>query len=363
MRKGASVTESIEVAELVRAKPKLGSSAPPRPDDREDRVVTAVLDPCADEIASALERDFPGLEILRGDVDDELGPQAAEVQILITRGATSDGRRISPDAIERMPRLVWTQALSTGYEHLEAALAERPDVLLSTARGVAASSVSEMVIFQLLALSRNARQHVRNQIDAVWDRSVEQTLLCGRAVGIVGFGAIGTRVAEVCQALGMVVYALARTRRTHPAVDRFFTRLELSAMAAEVDFLVLALPLTSETEKLVDRDLLSVMKPTAYVVNVSRGEVIDDQALLDALEGGLIAGAALDAFVTEGPDLPAQNPLWSREDVFATPHVAGRHTNWVNDMLQYVYPNMSAFLAGDLDKMINVVNRIEGQRV
>ena len=155
------------------------------------------------------------------------------------------------------------------------------------------------------------------------------TELAGATVAVLGLGAIGSTVARICRAgFGMRVVGLVRTPGPRPHVDRAFERRELAGALAEADAVVLALPLTPATEHIVDAAGLAAMKPEAYLVNVGRGRLVDEAALIEALRAGRLAGAGLDVAATEPP--PPESPLWTLPNVLLTPHQAP-FTNRVTD--------------------------------
>jgi D-2-hydroxyacid dehydrogenase (NADP+) len=251
-----------------------------------------------------------------------------------------------------MARLEWVHCLISGTDQLRPALEERRDILLTSSRGIHGPQMSEMALLHMLWLNRQAGRMHRNQLVHVWE-AWEQRALDGKTVGIVGLGAIGERLARVCKALDMTVYGVSRTDRPVDGVDRVFDRSQLVDVAGQVDFLVLVLPRTADTEDLVDAEVLAAMRPTAFLVNLARGGVVDEDALLQALRDGRIAGAGLDVFATE--PLPVDSPFWDLENVLVTPHVGGRSDRYGQQLLTIVEPNLRRYLAGDRKDMINVV--------
>jgi D-2-hydroxyacid dehydrogenase (NADP+) len=303
-------------------------------------------------VAERLAARFPAVRFRATNVfpDDE---ELAEVDVLMTKGADATSL-ITGELIAKMPRLSFVQAMVSGSDLFQAALADRPGVLLARCRGVHGPQVSEMALLHMLALSRQVRRIVRNQDDLLYDRP-EQRMLCGRCVGIVGLGVIGSRLARICRALGMTVYGLSRTTREVEGVDRLFLVDQLLEFAAEVDFLVLVVPHTSETDKMIDARVFAAMKPTAVLVNVARAAVVDEDALREALERGQIAGAGIDVW----PEWDSPSPLWKLDNVFATPHLAGDHVGYGDQILGILATNLGAYLAGTPERMEHVV-RLEG---
>jgi phosphoglycerate dehydrogenase-like enzyme len=153
----------------------------------------------------------------------------------------------------------------------------------------------------------------------------------------------------------MTVAGISATPREVPGFDRIYPRADLVKVAGEFDYLVVISPLTEETRSLVNAEVLRAMKPTARLVNVGRGAVIDENALIQALREEWIGGAALDAFIQE--PLPADHPFWSMNNVYLTPHIAGRHDGMVSQVLDIFQTNLHYYLNGDFQSMINLTNR------
>jgi D-2-hydroxyacid dehydrogenase (NADP+) len=185
-----------------------------------------------------------------------------------------------------------------------------------------------------------------------WDRW-PQPLLAGKTVVIVGVGAIAEVLAPRCKAFGMTVYGISNSSRRPPGFDEILSRDELPRGAAAADFLVLIVPHSAQTESLIDAAVLSCMKPSAYLINVARGGVLDEQALLASLREQRIAGAALDVFRER--QLPADSPLWSEDRIIITPHIGGMSDVYLDQAYPIVRDNIKLFLAGNLTDMKNIV--------
>jgi phosphoglycerate dehydrogenase-like enzyme len=227
-------------------------------------------------------------------------------------------------------------------------------VIITNIRGIHGAPVSEAALMMMLALARDFADSLRNQDRQVWTRWPAQ-LLDGKTVGILGVGLIAEVLAPKCKALGMTVAGFTSAKRAVPGFDRMYDRGELIAQAGTLDHLVLLAPYSEETRNLVDARVLAAMKPSSYLINLARGGIVDEDALLRALEQGRIAGAALDVFQEE--PLPAGHPLWSAKNVLITPHLGGFSDVYAARALPTVEHNMACFLRGELDQMINVVRR------
>jgi phosphoglycerate dehydrogenase-like enzyme len=261
------------------------------------------------------------------------------------------GRAFDRDCLARAKRLKWFQCLITGTDHLTPVLAGS-QVVLTNARGIHGPQMSELAILQMLALSRNVAQTVRNQDSHVWER-YKPRVLDRRTVVIVGIGAIAEHIAKVCKAFGMTTVGVTNTPREVAGFDRVYPRAKLLEAAAEADFLIALLPYNAANDKAIDDAVLRAMKSSAFLINIARGGVVDEQALLEALDEGRIAGAGLDVFV-ENP-LPASSPFWDRKNVFITPFVGGQSDQYERNIMGIIEPNLRAFLAGRYEDMINRV--------
>src|ERR1700704_1886168 len=261
------------------------------------------------------------------------------------------GRALDAECLARSKKLRWFQCLITGTAHLAPVLAGSR-VILTNARGIHGPQMAEMAILHMMALSRRVPQLVRNQADHVWDRILPH-VLDRRTVAILGVGAIAEHVAKVCKAFGMTTIGISRTPRQLEGFDAVYPRAKLLEAAAQADFLLALVPYTKENDKIVDAAVFAAMKPTAYLINIARGGVVDETALVQALRARKIAGAGLDVF--EEAPLPPSPPLWDMDNVFITPFIGGRSDHYEESIMSIIEPNLQSFLAGREDAMINRV--------
>lgn len=300
----------------------------------------------ADFLARA-RRDFPGLDLFATDDRDAASGALAAAEAIIAHHFQFDEALLT-----RAPKLRWIQSLTTGTDAILRLSALSPEVVVTSTRGMHGPQVSELVLLDMLALARDLPRMLRNQQQRQW-RRWPQPLLLGKTAVIVGVGSIAETLGPRCKALGMTVYGVSGSTRRPPGFDRIFDRGELPHAASLADFLVLIVPLTPQTENLVDRRVLGAMKPSAFLVNVARGGVLDEQALLEALHEGRLAGAALDVF--RQTPLPADSPLWSEERLILTPLIGGMSDVYLEQAYPIVRRNLQCFLAGRPDEMLNVV--------
>jgi phosphoglycerate dehydrogenase-like enzyme len=213
--------------------------------------------------------------------------------------------------------------------------------------------MSELAMLLMLALTRRFPDTVRNQDKSGWDRWPAE-LLWKKKVGIFGLGAVGEEIALRCKAFGMTVYGINRSGKGADAVDRMFGLDGLLTVAREVDYFIVVVPLTPETRGRVGAEVVSAMKPTAFLLNLARGPVVDEKALIRALESRTIAGAGLDVFNEE--PLPQGHPFWKMKNVIVTPHVGGTSTFYVSQVLPIFRENLRRYLKGERHTLINVVD-------
>jgi phosphoglycerate dehydrogenase-like enzyme len=305
-----------------------------------------ILDSLAEEYRKGLEPEFPDLVIRACKTENEVGDFIEKTRILLTFN-------ISDELIRKAVTLEWIQALGTGVDSI-LGLSSRPkSVLLTSTRGIHGPQMSELAILLMLALTRRFPETVRNQDKAVWDRWPSE-LLWQKKAGILGLGAVGEEIARKCKAFGMTVYGVNRSKKQVDAVDRFFGLDGLLIVAREVDFFIVVVPLTPETRGMVGAEVISAMKPSAFLLNLARGPVVDEQALIYALESRTIAGAALDVFNEE--PLPQNHPFWKMKNVIVTPHIGGTSPFYAGQVLPIFKENLRRYLRGERHTLINRVD-------
>ncbi|KAF0193820.1 MAG: D-isomer specific 2-hydroxyacid dehydrogenase NAD-binding protein [Bacillota bacterium] len=228
---------------------------------------------------------------------------------------------LRPDQIALGERLRLIQVQSAGVDFMLCPELQASPAKLCTTSGIHAETIAEHVLGMMLSLIRKFPQTILNQSRSHWE-VLEPQLLHGKRLGIVGFGSIGQAIGLRARAFGMHVVGLRRHPAPSSCADEIWADDRLNELLPLVDHLVIAVPLTPQTKGLINRTRLQLLKPTAYIYNISRGTVIDEPALTEALTQGRLAGAGLDVFWEE--PLPAGSPLWSHPNVLVTPHSAGQ---------------------------------------
>ena len=260
------------------------------------------------------------------------------------------GAALTQDIFGDAKRLKWVHAFGTGVDGIVDQPGLRPEVIVTSTRGVHGAPLSEMAIMAMLALARDLPRSIRAQQKHVWDR-FRARLLYRKTVAIVGVGLIAADLAPRLKALGMTVIGVTQTPRDLPGFDRFALRERLAETVSECDFVVLLLPHEPRTHGLFGRGALAAMKRGAYLINIARGGVLDEDALAELLKSGHLAGAALDAVQQE--PLAPDHPLWDAPNLLLTPHLGGFYDDYAYDSIDQINANMIKFRAGAFDAMIN----------
>ncbi len=305
-----------------------------------------ILDSLGEEYRKALEPEFPDLVIRACKTENEVGDFIEKTRILLTFS-------ISDELIRKAVTLDWIQALGTGVDSILALPSLPRGVLLTSTRGIHGPQMSELAMLLVLALTRRFPDTVRNQDKAVWERWPGE-LLWQKKAAILGLGAVGEEIARKCKAFGMTVYGINRSKKSVGSVDRFFGVEGLLTAARGADYFIVVVPLTAETRGMVGAEVFAAMKPTSFLLNLARGPVVDEKALIRALESKTIAGAALDVFDEE--PLPQGHPFWEMKNVIVTPHIGGTHTSYAGQVLPIFQENLRRYLRGERHTLINRVD-------
>jgi phosphoglycerate dehydrogenase-like enzyme len=304
------------------------------------------------KIVAIAPPDFPALERLRSMPEVEL-VAAKEAEALRGRFEGVEVVVLAPlygavlsELWLELKDVRWIQSLSAGVETLPFDLLRRSPIVLTNSRGLYADALGEWAIAAMLWFTKDLRRLARSQEARRWDPFFVERLE-GKSAGIIGLGGIGRAVARRAEAMGVRVTAVSRRRESgDPTVDE---------VIRESDFVVLATPLTPSTRGLMSRERLESMRSSAVLINLSRGAVVDQAALVDLLRERRIRGAALDVFEVE--PLPADDPLWSLDNVLLSPHSAD-HTSDAHDrVMTFFLENLARYRRGE--PLENVVDKVE----
>jgi phosphoglycerate dehydrogenase-like enzyme len=296
--------------------------------------------------------------ITTADDPETLDRAAPEADVILYSGLT--GKTSFAHVWKRAKNVRWVHSLSAGVEKLLIPEFVESPVPLTNARGVFKRPLAEFVVLGMLYFFKHVRRLVENQRNHRWDDFLVDWLP-GKVMGVVGYGEIGRECATLAKALGVKIYATRRKPElssSDPILDRVFRVTDLREMLKQVDVVVAAAPLTPATRHMLSGPEFDVMKPSAIVMNVGRGPVIDETALIKALQDKRVAGAALDVFEQE--PLASESPLWDMENVLISPHCTDRtrEPDWLDLSAKCFVENFERFLAAK--PLMNVVDKEAG---
>ncbi|CAH1659878.1 D-2-hydroxyacid dehydrogenase [Hyphomicrobiales bacterium] len=275
---------------------------------------------------------------------EELRERAPEADVLVASGLWRN------DLLPHLPKLRFIQSISAGTDQFDKAAIDAAGIRLASAQGGNERAVAEHAMSLILGLTRQIHFARDNQAKPYWrpmigDRARREDELGGKTLVVVGLGRIGLRLAKLASAFDMRVIGVRRSAEPQPHVAAVMHPDKLVEAVAEADFVALTCPLTPETEGLIDARILAAMKPSAFLINVARGRVVDEAALIAALTAHSIAGAGLDC-VAEEP-LPAASPLWRLPQVIVTPHSAGETRAYETNVIDILLDNLDRLGRGE----------------
>lgn len=299
-------------------------------------------------VRTALEEAIPDLDlrVARTPPESERYIDSAEIVV---------ASRLPRELLDAAEHLRWIQALSSGVGFYDVDVIRERGIILTNAAGMHAEPIAEQVLAYMLIFERGLHHGFRQQQRHVWER-FEGGELKDKTLGVVGVGAIGSRIAELGSMLEMTVLGIKRHLDSMPdAVDEAFApdRDDLFEVLRRSDYIVVSCRLTDETRGLLGAEEFGAMDDSAVVINIARGEVIDEDALIEALRQHVIRGAGLDVYREE--PLPADSPLWELSNVVMTPHMAGSTPRKPERIADFFSENYVAYLDDDPDAMVNRV--------
>lgn len=322
-------------------------------------VLTVAL---SDELKSAIEAISPHIKLMDASevsraryMDDPVSQK--KLDTMLSDAEIIFGPVQAKGLIARAPKLKWIQFASAGADRFLLPEIVESKVVLTSVSGIHATPIGEFVMELMLMFVKKAPLCFEMKQKKEWQR-FSPTVLRGKTVGIIGLGAIGQEVARLSKAFGMKVIATRRSTRSNHArnVDVLLPSEKLPRLLSESDFIVLSLPLTPETRKLIGSEELRMMKPTAYIINIGRGPLIDEPALVQALKENRIAGAGLDVFTVE--PLPEDSPIWDLPNVIFSPHTSGGMEDYLGKASEIFCQNLRRYLDGK--KLINIIDKKKG---
>jgi D-2-hydroxyacid dehydrogenase (NADP+) len=308
-----------------------------------------IIDVHAETYRDRLQEEFPQLEFALAHSAAEAAGDLADIDVLICFGIA-----VNDSILMRASNLKWIQSLATGVDHFLRCPSLKPDVLITSGRGIHGPSMREQVVYLMMGVSRDVARQVEDKKARVWQRRLWSTL-DGKTAVVVGVGVVGIAIGELFKALGMTVIGVTRTPRAIAGFDEIIPTDRLAEAARRADYLINVLPGDAQNLGIFSAEVIAAMKPTAYFINGGRGQTVDEAALVAALRERRIAGAGLDVF--QNSPLPADSPFWDLSNVFITPNVGGYIVEYEEQIMPLVIDNMRLFLAGRQSEMQNIVAR------
>jgi phosphoglycerate dehydrogenase-like enzyme len=256
----------------------------------------------------------------------------------------------------KSPAVRWVHSRSAGLERTLFPELIASDVIMTNGSGVFSPSLGEFALGAILYFAKDFRRMIRNQMAGVWE-PFDVLPISSQTVGIVGYGDIGRAVATRVQAMGMKVLAVKRhvpaKSNSDPLADQIYSPDHLIEMLSRCDYVVVAAPLNAETTGMIGEAEFAAMRPSAVIINVGRGPVIDERAMIKALSDHKIKGAALDVFDEE--PLPKSHPFYKLENVLLSPHCADHTPDWLDNAMRFFIPQFERFRRGE--PLLNVVDK------
>jgi D-2-hydroxyacid dehydrogenase (NADP+) len=308
-----------------------------------------VVDIHAEMYRDRLQAEFPSLQFLLFKNAAAVTGDLSNVDAMIMFGI-----EIRDEMLAGAPKLKWIQSLATGVDHFLRCPSLKPDVVITSGRGIHGPPMREEVVYLMMGASRDARRQVEDQQHHIWQRRMWSTLH-GKTAVVVGTGIIGEAIGELLQAFGMRTIGVTRTPRKIKGFDEVMPQAQLPEAAAKADYLINILPASDDHIGLFGAEVFGAMKPSGYYISAGRGQTVDEDALVEVLRERRIAGAGLDVFHAE--PLPPESPFWQLPNVFITPHIGGYVFEYEDFITPLILDNMRLFLAGRLADMQNIVPR------
>jgi len=315
-------------------------------------LILVLADP-RDPQLGLLTQKLAGTRIIAGNSPEVFVAAAADATVLLN---WSGSLELFRKVFAVCPNLRWVHSRSVGLERTLFPELNESSVPLTNGSGVFSPSLGEFTLGAILYFAKDFRRMIQNQLARKWE-VFDVTMAEGKTVGIVGYGDIGRAVAARVRPLGMRVIALkrhaARPGEPDPLVEQIFGPEKRVEMISRSDYLVVATPLTAETRGMIGEPEFAAMKPTAVVINVGRGPVINEKALVRALSEWRIKGAALDVFDQE--PLPPGHPFYSLENVLLSPHCADHTPDWLDNAMEFFIEQFERYRKGEA--LLNVVDK------
>lgn len=309
------------------------------------------LHPLRDTQIEKIKAACPDVEIHIAKAS-ECAPYLPDAEILLAFGQAN----LAP-ILPNAPKLRWVQALTAGVDGFVALDAFREsDILLTNVRGIHGIPIAEHVLGMILCRTRGLLNAYDNQKAKLWKGLRGLDELYEKTAAVIGLGSVGSVIANRLKAIGMTVLGVKPSKTKEPGVDKLYTPDELFDVLPQADFVIVTLPLTPKTKNLFSKKTFAAMKPSSFFINVSRGPVVNEDDLVEALQNNVIGGAGLDVFCTE--PLPSESPLWDAPNLLITPHHAATSPRYMDRAIDIFIENLKVF--PDPAKMKNIIDKEKG---
>lgn len=300
-----------------------------------------------------LKEDFPQLDIRVHPSLEEALIDLPNCNILLTYGED-----LTPEVINHCNRLAWIHVISAGLDRVPFKEIKSRGILMTNAKGIHKGPMAEHTLGIMLMFSRRLMDFYNQQRSQIWDRALRLEELSGKTLGIIGAGSIGAEIGKKSKAFGMKTIGMVSNPRQIEGLDEIIDLTHFDYLLKMSDYIVVSVPLTASTINLIGKEELALMRTNAVLINISRGKVVDEEALIEVLKNRRIRGAALDAFVEE--PLPIEHPFWKLDNCFITPHISSRSPLYMERALDIFRDNLESFLKGKTKNMINLIDLEKG---
>ena len=301
-----------------------------------------LLNSAPDPLLARIRESFPELPVTVCRSYDGVNGILADARPEVVLAFKSGSDPFPRETFLAVPTLKWIQASGAGVDHWMPWDTDK--VTVTNASGIHGDLMSQYTAWAIINHQLDLPEYARRQAAAEWKKVLHESL-AGKTVAVIGFGRIGQEVGKLCRCMGMRVIGVRTRPAPSAAADDVVGIERLSAVLGEADYVSINLPLTARTRNLIDADVLAAMKKGAYLINTARGGIVDEDALVRALESGHLSGATIDVFATE--PLPADSPFWRMENVVVLPHATGDATDWHMRVVGVFCDNMARWLAGE----------------
>ncbi|WP_100407033.1 D-2-hydroxyacid dehydrogenase [Bacillus solitudinis] len=307
----------------------------------------------AEDLVHKIENIIPGWEVISGK--DRMTWQQHGNEAEVIAGWTNT---LTEPCLRDDSKLRWVQTWSAGVNSLPLESFHSRNIQVTSANGVHAYPISETIFALMLGLTRKIHAYVKNQQTKTWHHSDLKLEMHQKTIGIIGVGEIGKETAKIAKAFGMTILGVRHSGKTEEFVDEMHKPDQLASVLPRCDYVVVTLPLTKDTYHFFGTEQFNQMKPSAFFINIGRGEVVVERELIAALHSGQLAGAGLDVFETE--PLDEASPLWGFENVIITPHTSGSTEYYDERVIENIFiPNLKQYINGE-SPTINVVDFTKG---